>query len=442
MFNDYLSCLMILVLATVCGNVLADNTVPLDLEWKKTPYSNLEITLENDVGFFKTPIDFIYHWNGFLIKQPDTQQSLYVNFQQYYQYILTDINDMDRPQVPVNRVIFKAGVTGLLHNVDEIFPPGVNDYLLYLANSSGGTLSPSSAKLVASNAVEVEFHGAGGDETDPLTIFIERGLNFTDVDLSNFQPQQALKIAFCSENSGIQESIEKWRLKNFSVYDETGKTISKNNSSLQFDKNCFSLLIDPIEKMTGSVIGFTPTIMQVSDNIWQSHPKSGWYSVSIFACDKKSGKSCQPLSTGFTANYTPTSTPLLLLMTKGPTYTQFGNAPIYRESKFYVIKDINDNGRVKLQTYATDGNFNIGNLSDFNMSSVSNGGINPNSNRVRWISRSYPNIQTGYLSDISDDGFSATLEKDDPAASYPANDSIIVLEQEPIIRFSDPTMNK
>ena len=345
-----------------------------------------------------------------------------------------NVNDLDNPGQTTDRCKFFYNQSHV-YTVAELsnrFPPlGDRRYDASFIGSFKNTPWSVPAESAGQEYAEVEFRG--GNNQQPLGIFLENGINFSDLNLTGLASWERLELQFL--HSGVEASPPQ-HLESITTYNQNGTPNKTTSPDINFTAEGFYISTPPSSN-TDTKIGLLPGFFQTTDNFPLTKPTSGWYKIIPVACINQH-RACRPLPHTVNSDvvtpaiyYTYDGLMARALLTRGPTYAKTDDNVTYKEIIPLIVKSVGAGGGIRLQNWVTDGNFNRGALTKFDLSSTPNSDEVANGNRVRWFSRSGSAnvLHTGRIGWVASDGSYAFLKKDNLSSPFPANGKMLILEQ-------------
>ncbi|RLV59348.1 hypothetical protein D5018_12715 [Parashewanella curva] len=322
------------------------------------------------------------------------------------------------------------GISNGIHNVQVS--------LITLDDSANATIVSKPGIQITKDAVPVEFKGGNGS---PLSIFIEGGITFKDVDLTHamtgIESKLYLKLKPLNSSTKFPKNYFSYVSRLLDQHDSTNTLIGKSGiSSMKFLPDSFLFSIGQLDRgaTSGNTFSFHPSIIETvkdkgesrgdfnTDNYNDAPPVSGWYSPSLAVVNSSKSGVFAPINLDAqvttdtyidSSNFYP-----WLLMTSGD---QFQDAPLnidtFGNSRFFVVDSIDSNGRITLRKENTSSD-DRSNYLDF--SNIATGDKTWRGSRVRWAKRQGDGsikIYEGYIAEHSSDGHSAILKPNDSSVT-------------------------
>ncbi|MGB0893997.1 MAG: hypothetical protein ACPGUD_06275 [Parashewanella sp.] len=346
-----------------------------------------------------------------------------------------DVNDLDNPGERTTRCKqqFNQNYVYARNNIIGPTPTyGTRQYDVYFKhNSTDNPATFVSAIQAGDEYIEVEFRG--GNNQQPLGIFIEGGINFSGLNLSQLSDNEHLELEFI--NSGVHNARDQ-SLESFSTYNQDGTPTNTPSPNMVINEGAFYINAT-VSSSSDTKVGLQPSFLQTKEVFTSRKPNSGWYKVIPVACSA-TPRVCRPLSHTVN-NDAPSfggintdSLAVMRLMTNGPTYAKTRDNKTYKQIIPLIVRNLDSDGRLRLYNWITNGNFQLGTLTPFDFRNTPNSDRQIGENRVRWHQLDAEGIDRFYTGRIgwhAADGSYAFLNKDDPNAPSPAYWEFIMLEQ-------------
>ncbi|MGB0893750.1 MAG: hypothetical protein ACPGUD_05025 [Parashewanella sp.] len=320
---------------------------------------------------------------------------------------------------------------------------------VFLLNENGDVVS-GMADNVTENSIPVEFSGGNGQ---PLTVYIENGFKFNNVDLGLYPDRQSIYLNFYKYDYQANKDNDYRRysyyghgliegLQGIAIYAKEGESKPVYQKDVTYDSNFIYRAHDlyirtPQWSSLGHVTeAFSPIALKMPQAFRWPAPVSGWYTAKLVSANAgkyDNDKDFQVISDKAVIQHTPFTKQARELLFQGEplqiNYISNSYVKKYMNERFYVVSSIDPQGRIKLKKWLpyfdntsmtmSPANWKYDPNKSFDFSKVENGDNVWWGNRVRWLinSNGKSQVQEGYIGYHDPKGGYGFVKPDNAAVS-------------------------